>query len=224
MRKKALNVALVLAFLFSVVDGTELVKIAEANPWLIFEPVDPIPGTIPPVITISSPKNNTVYSRTAVNLTLHITKPQPPCQLESGISYARYTLGGNITGIYFCDHYSSGSPPGIPELDYSQIISALPDGYYELVIEAAGIVLPGNLTIFTMYTNSTVFFTTGNPSSSPSSSASPAPSPEATLTPEPQPEPFPTILVLAAGLSVAVGGIGFLVYCKKRNKGQPPKV
>lgn len=40
-----------------------------------------------------------------------------------------------------------------------------------------------------------------------------------------QSEPFPTALVVAAsGASVAIIGIGLLIYFKKRNKGQPPKV
>jgi hypothetical protein len=38
-----------------------------------------------------------------------------------------------------------------------------------------------------------------------------------TIPPESQPEPFPTALVIAAVATVAVVGVGFLVYFKKRN-------
>ncbi|MEM3881333.1 MAG: hypothetical protein QXD19_06265, partial [Candidatus Bathyarchaeia archaeon] len=73
--------ALVLVFVFVVITGTTLVNVVKANPWLIFAPIDPIPGTIPPTITILSPKNNTAYPDITLNLTIHITKPQPPCTM-----------------------------------------------------------------------------------------------------------------------------------------------
>jgi hypothetical protein len=225
VKKTALAIILISALLFSVVAGTELVKIAEANPWIIFDPVNPIPGTIPPIITISSPENNTVYAYTAFNLTVHITKPQPPLQQPSGISYARYTLDGNTESIYFCDHYSSDSPPGLPELDYSQILSALPDGNHELLVESAGVVLPGHLTIFTVYANSTVFFTTSHTFSSPS--PSPSPTPTSTLAPTPTPaatpEPsFPATLVFVTSVGIVLAVVGLVVYLKKFHRNKSP--
>ena len=42
----------------------------------------------------------------------------------------------------------------------------------------------------------------------------PTPSPE----PQPEAEPLPTVLVVASVITVAVVGIGLLVYSKKRNK------
>ncbi len=47
-------------------------------------------------------------------------------------------------------------------------------------------------------------------------SPSPPPSQEPTSTPEPQTESFPTTLIIASAASVAVVGIGLLLYFKKR--------
>jgi parallel beta-helix repeat protein len=46
----------------------------------------------------------------------------------------------------------------------------------------------------------------------------PTASPEPSSTPEPQSEPFPTTMVIAPITSVAVAGVGLLVYFKKRKR------
>jgi hypothetical protein len=235
MNKKTIAATFILAFSFSVVAGVLVVKVSKANPWIIFTPVTPIPGTIPPIITLFSPQNNTAYPSNNVYLSFDVSKPQPPMPLEAGISYVRYTLDDNTTGLYFCDHYSSGSPPGIPEFSYSQNLT-IPDGKHTLVIEACGVVLPGDMTIFGMVINSTVLFSVGPPQSEPeplpSSSPSPSPFPSpssslssnSSLSASPQetenqlePQLFPVVLVVASVASVAVVGAGLLVYFKKRN-------
>jgi hypothetical protein len=40
------------------------VEVAKADPFFMWTPVDPPPGSIPPTITILSPQNNTIYSPT----------------------------------------------------------------------------------------------------------------------------------------------------------------
>lgn len=59
---------------------------------------------------------------------------------------------------------------------------------------------------------------TTSPTPSPASTSTPSPSPseQTTETPGPQPKPFPTVLVIVSIASVAVFGIGLLVYFKKR--------
>jgi parallel beta-helix repeat protein len=56
------------------------------------------------------------------------------------------------------------------------------------------------------------------PTPTPSPTLSPSPEPTPTLSPEPQPEPepFPPTLVIASVITLAVVGIGLLVYFKKR--------
>lgn len=228
VNKKTIAATLILAFLFLVVAGVLVGKVSKANPWIIFKPATPIPGTIPPIITLFSPQNNTAYAPNNVYLSFNVTKPQPPMPLDAGISFVKYTLDDNITGLYFCDHYSSGSPPGIPEFSYSHNLT-IPDGKHSLVVYAAGVVLPGDMTIFWMDSNSTVFFSVGPPQSEPSPSPSPSSSPSSSpsLSPSPQetenqlePQPFLTTLVVASVASVALVGVGLVVYFGKVRKGK----
>ena len=160
MKQAALALTLTSALFLSLAVGVLVVKEAKANPFIIFEPATPIPGTIPPIITMSSPKNNTAYTSNPVCFSFNITQPQPPRALESGITSVRYTLDGNLTGLYFCNHYNSNSPPGLPEFKYSTDLT-LPEGNHTLVLSAVGVVLPGNMTLFSVGSSSTVFFTVG---------------------------------------------------------------
>jgi len=160
MKRTALALTLILT-LFSVTFGVQAVKEAKANPFIIFEPATPIPGTIPPIITMSSPENNTAYESNNFYLSFNITKPQPPIALESGITVVRYTLDNNRTGLYFCNHYSSDYPPGIPKFSYSKNLT-IPEGNHTLVVYSRGVVLPGNSTLYSVSSSSTVFFTIGN--------------------------------------------------------------
>lgn len=160
MKRTALALALTSALFLSLVVGVLVVKEAKANPFIIFKPATPIPGTIPPIITMSSPKNNTAYASNTGSLSFNITKPQPPIALEAGVTSVKYTLDGNLTGLYYCTHYSSNSPPGLPEFKYSTNLT-LPEGNHTLVLSAVGVVLPGNMTLFSVGSSYTVFFTVG---------------------------------------------------------------
>lgn len=160
MKRTALAVMLVLSLLFLLAAGLLVVKEAKANAFFIFKSVDPIPGTIPPIITVSSPQNNAVYKSNTVYVSFNVSKPQPPMSLDAGISSVRYTLDGNRNGLYSCNHYSSDYPPGLPQFSYSKNWT-LREGTHTLLIEASGVVLPGNMTIFGMSSSSTVFFTVG---------------------------------------------------------------
>jgi len=160
MKRTALALTLISALLISLAAGVLVVKEAKANAFFIFKAVTPIPGTIPPIITISSPENNTAYEPDNFYLSFNITKPEPPIDLESGLSSIRYSLDNNDTGLYYCNHYNSRSPPGIPGFSYSKKLS-IPEGNHMLAIYVGGVVLPGNMTIYSVGSTSTVFFTIG---------------------------------------------------------------
>ncbi len=194
MKRMALAVTVVLSLLFSLVVGTVLVKEAKANPFIIFEATDPIPGTVPPIITVSCPQNNTIYPSNVVCLSFTVSKPQPPTSLEAGINSVRYMLDGNLTGLYYCTHYSSGSPPGLPSFSYSENLT-LPNGKHTLVVNASGVVLPGDMKIFGMQSSETIVF-----------SVSTAISQETTI-----PE-FPSWTILPLFLFVTF----VAVFCRKR--------
>ena len=90
-------------------------------------------------------------------MSFNVTKPQPPTAIESGLITVRYTLDGNVSGLYFCNHYSSEEPPGISDFSYSYNLT-VPDGNHILMVEADGIVISGIMTASSMDNNSTVLF------------------------------------------------------------------
>jgi len=77
--------------------------------------------------------------------------------MEAGINSVRYMLDGNLTELYYCTHYSSGSPPGLPSFSYSENLT-LPNGKHTLVVTASGVVLPGDMKIFGMQSSTTIVF------------------------------------------------------------------
>ncbi len=89
-------------------------------------------------------------------------------------------------------------------------LSSLALGRHTLTVSAGVTVLGGNLQVFFLDCNSTVYFTIEDTPSSPS----PSPS----LTPTPEPESLSTSLVIASVIPVAVvlTGIGLLLYRIKR--------
>jgi hypothetical protein len=154
MKKAALSLVLIFALLFSAV-GAQFANLVEANPYSppVWKGIDPIPGTIPAKITILSPKNNMTYSGRDLNLTVHVTRPETP----------NATLPGNMWVLYFLDgnylenegyHYVP-----LSDLDINTVLHAPSDGNHELMVEADCFVEPGNMTVFSITSTSTVFFT-----------------------------------------------------------------
>jgi hypothetical protein len=223
MNRTALVVTL--ALLFSMLITVLTFKTANANPWILFSSTEPVPGTVPPIITMSYPVNNTVYTSNTVSFSFNVTKPQPPTIMQSGINYVRYRLDGNVTGLYFCSHYSSMETPGIPEFSYSENVT-VPNGSHTLIVEASGVVLPGNMTIFMLTSNFAVHFNvdateTAAPSPSPTPTPSPVATPTPTLTEEPQTAQFETILGVGITAVVIGAGLGLLLYLMKRKHWRP---
>ena len=72
-RVSALSALAVLALL---VVGVNLVGYSAANPYVITGEVPPDQETYPPVITITSPVNNTAYTTSRLSLTFNVTAPQ----------------------------------------------------------------------------------------------------------------------------------------------------
>ena len=137
-KRTAFAVTFGLSLLFSLIAGVMFVKEAKANPWIIFKAADPIPGTVPPIIPVSCPQNDTVYQSNVVCLSFNVSKPQPPTSLEAGISSVRYTLDGELTGLYYCTHYSSGSLPSLPSFSYFENLT-LANEKHTLVVNASGV-------------------------------------------------------------------------------------
>jgi hypothetical protein len=218
MKKTALALTIVSGLIVSLVVGAQFVSLVEANPYMMYHGVDPIPGTIPPPITISSPKNYTAYSHTAFNFTIKVDKPQPPVSVhETGILRVVCTLDG----IDIYDLRSWFDP--LPEVNYSKVLYELPYGDHELVVHVESVVDLGNLEAFFPENNSTVFFSIDSADYSAAPTTSPSPSPFPTTTAIPgimlNIDSFSTALVVAsASVMAVIVGIGLRVYFKKRHK------
>jgi hypothetical protein len=208
MKKTALTLAATIFMI--VVVGVEFVKIVEANPYSFFWTwVDPIPGTIPPKITITNPKNYTTYSSGDLNFTVHVAKPETPTQYgtESYILSVHYYLDGKPHRVF--NNYFEP----VPEVDNATVLHDLNDGNHTLVVQVEGGVEPEPYEVFFIDSNSTVFFTINNTASSSIPSLTQGyglklPSPQQTA-----------ILIGALAVSCIVL-IAF--YFKKRQRGKSP--
>ena len=164
MSKKSFMAAIAISLiliLFSA--GLLVVEVAKANPFSFFwTHIDPIPGTIPPTITVFSPQNNTQYTSKNIIFSFNISKPQAPIPVDDGISRVRYSLDdinySNSKSLYECTIFTQGHI-GIPEFSYSNNLT-LPDGNHSITVYSEGTVTqPDNMTVFWVRSNSTVYFT-----------------------------------------------------------------
>ena len=169
------------------------VEVAKADPFFMWTPVDPPPGSIPPTITILSPQNNTIYSPT-VFMSFNISKPQLG-NCSSEIIEVDYSVdngvgvGKNVEVFTIWQHnpgggMSASSSSGIPEFNTNFSFGYFPPGTHSLVVSAQGVVFgPKGMEIFYMNSTSTTIFTvdtqlTPSPSSvltsTPTSSVNPS--------------------------------------------------
>ena len=191
--------------LISIACGMLSVEVAEANPFFMFHLVDQVPGTIPPNITISSPKNNTVYSLDNIIVTFNVDRPQLDGCRGTAIIDVKYTLDGGTTQAFSIWRGNSASNSNaIPEYNTTFTLPSLPTGNHSLTVYAEGVVYVVDLDIFFINSSSTTFFATGTQPNEPSPSLSVSPTPpnypipteiplpSPSLSPSPSPSPIPT--------------------------------
>jgi hypothetical protein len=150
----AVTIALMLISTF----GLQLVKEARADPFFIFHQVDPVPGTIPPNITISSPQNNTVYASNEVTISFDVNKPElGACQ--ANIIDVTYILDNERTDAFSIWRGGSASNAwAVPEFNTSFVSPWLPAGTHSLTVSAQGVVYCGGMDIFFINSSSTTLF------------------------------------------------------------------
>jgi hypothetical protein len=167
LRKKSFTVSF---FLISLVVGVQAVVIAEANPWLAWQGVDPIQDSAPPPINIISPLNNTIYPSKTILFNFSTSHPTAPIPVAgTGVAMVRYSIDNpnpssffeQTTGLYYCTSTggSSSGPAyvGLPEFTYSNLLN-LTEGNHSLTVFSDGVISPGNLTMYWISSNATVFF------------------------------------------------------------------
>jgi hypothetical protein len=203
IRKAFPAVVLILAVLFSTIIGTQIVRLAEANPNWIW------PEVSSPTINISSPVENQIYPSSDVWLRFNVTRPADWLYISSlndgsevylsqgQINFVIYSVDGIVDGIPdehesekigVNDPLNNVNPPS--SFSFSFNLKGLQDGqhtvevYTEGYVNGTGVGVNSQTIHFTVYT----------------------------------PEPLPTTLVVAFVVLVAVIGIGLLVYFKKRKR------
>ena len=89
-KKRLLTAVFISAFLFSGIAGTQFVNVGTANPYFNGGIVPPDPSAKPPGISISDPKNNTVYTTNTITLNIKVTLPESQKASETKIDTIYY--------------------------------------------------------------------------------------------------------------------------------------
>lgn len=227
MKRTASALTLISALLLVVV-ASPFLRLASANPvpW----PSTPIQDK--PSLTIESPANNTVYKNGELYINLTVTEPDswrreapiPPYAIVASVNasldgnsvYSSGTYSSNINYSAIKVWYDGSSHFSIPQQSSPGLhvlnVTVLSYSYYRgpayngSHIQSDITSSSGPVYQYPIVVSDIVYFTViGEPSSSP------APQ-------ENEQQPFPTTLVTASGISVAVVGLGLLLYFKKRKR------
>jgi len=210
------SLAIMLAFALLLL-GAEHGETAEANFMWIFATVEPVPGTIPPLISVYSPKNNTSYpsDNLTVNLSVETAKLDGWSSFLLGVDYSLDER--TVVWVYPEDAENPGPPREMFGTEFN--LTSLPLGNHSLTVGAYAVVSTGNpLRKFFIDSNSTIFFTTSFPTPAPVQALFPTPTPEPSATPEAksQPTTFPATLIVIAPVAISLAVLGLQVYFKKR--------
>jgi len=147
----------VLAFLALLIVGAYFVGSCAANPYSLRGFVPPDQETYPPVITITSPSNNTAYNTSPLPLMFNVTAPQSKTASSTGVDNVAYKADLRNEAI---DVLQGGQ--GEPSFDLS--LSNIPEGQHSITIKARGIGTYMNeeelsYTLFFISSTATVSFT-----------------------------------------------------------------
>ena len=225
MKKTAFVLLLIFVLLFSSV---ELVKMAKTNAvpifWMMFysnyDEVEPVPGTVPPSISMYSPQNNTVCSSRNMTVSLYVRNAEL-AGWQSSVTNVYYTLDGKGgAGLYF--HPINER---LPAFNTTFDLSFVSLGKHQLTIEAyVDVLRSAPSEVFFLETNSTLYFTVDLSGESPTPVPTFAPTTVPAATPKPT--PYEETGVQNTSQSVVTGGtfavasiaifLGLLFYFIKR--------
>jgi hypothetical protein len=154
-KKTFMATIIILAFLISLVEGMQVVEVAKADPYFIFQRISPIPGSAPPQITIFNPQDNITYNSNTL-ISFNVSRPLSP-QGSCFISHIEYKLDNNKTLLY--DYMINGGNnwTSFQQFSFSQNFN-LSEGNHSLIVESEALFLPGSMTIFYLDSSSNVSF------------------------------------------------------------------
>ena len=204
MKRTALALILILAFLFSLITGTKFVNLAEANPNFL--------KGLYCNISIKSPQNGT-YNTEPILLNFTVKN-----NYVSDAYFYFYLLDGQdrqssvkVEEIHVIGQETISNDTYVPYTEYTlwgqAVLPSLTDGPHNLTV-FMGFLLNGtihhaNIDPF----SATAYFSVDPTAATPS----PSPSPHET-----EPEPFPAALFAAIVAVVVMVSASLLVYSKKR--------
>jgi hypothetical protein len=192
-KQKIIAATITSALLFSLIAMVSpAIKDATANPFFVFNKIVPVPGTIPPNITIVSPKNGTIYSSDEITLSFYVDRPI----LEScntAIIDVKYILdGSSVQAFTIWSGGSASNSWAVPVYSTTNTLRLLPLGSHNLTVTAEGVVYAGGKDIFFIGSASTIYFAVDNQltQQTPTPTCTPSPS----LKPSaPNPSPTPSL-------------------------------
>ena len=121
----------VLAILTLLAVGSNFVDYALANPYTYTGEVPPDSETFPPVITISSPVNNSVYNTNVVPLNFDVAAPQSRTASSTNVQGVTYEVDWKKEPVNVLN--------GGQEHPYFNLqFSFVPEGHHTIVIKAVG--------------------------------------------------------------------------------------
>jgi hypothetical protein len=210
MKRTALALSIIWAFLFSVVLLCSI-KTTTANPAPYGTHGLSTPNTAPPIITVQTPHNNTIYNVNDIPVNFTVAKPDS-WDFNNSVRAISYTLDGNKTSLW-TNTLGQGATdyifPSVKEL--STVLEGVDSGKHVLCINVTSDskYWPNPDFMFPSYyqieNSQTIIFTVDAPLTTPSSTEPP-------LTQE-QPR---IILGVAVTTAVLGAGVGLLVCLLKR--------
>ena len=133
-KKKPLASAVVFLLFFTALIATTSVKLTQANPYLDYGWVSPPKDAIPLEISMSSPKNNSIYRANDIDLNVNINTNNTSVHYLLDAYFKADWMQDNVT-IYKQNICS----PEFPDFwGYTKSFVDLPDGNYSIVITARG--------------------------------------------------------------------------------------
>jgi hypothetical protein len=221
MKKTRLSLAILTSFLVIVLlmESLALVKMADANPFWMWTKIDPLPGAVPPAITIVSPQNNQNYQSDKITIIFNVTCPRLDTNYGK-ISNVTYLLDSNSTQVMSVWKGNSGSSSlAVPEFNTAFSSPSLSAGNHRLSVCAEGVVFVSPMNIFFIDSVSEVDFTI----TSQSGDVTPIPTITPTLTATPYlppnrnaPHLDPIFYLLPISFIVIIIAIALVIFSRRK--------
>ncbi len=139
MKRKALALTLILAFIISAMAGTKLVNWAKANPWMGTDWVSPAAATKPPILTIKSPEENSVYNSNNVTLSFNARLGESTSASYMRLMKVYYKTDWEQNETYVYNNEGINipyDPNAITYFSYNINLTGVPEGKHYITVHA----------------------------------------------------------------------------------------